>query len=354
VTLTEEDAMRKRQLLLGGGVLLAVTVCQGSRPACYGQQPRAILRAKGGPVHDVAFRPDGKTLAAACQDGTVELWEVLTAGRRAALRGHTDAVRCVACRGDGKLLASGSSDKTVRLWDVTTGKAKAVLRGHEFTVSCVAFSPDGRLLASAASDRVVLWDVDSGKEQASFRGLAAQAVAFAPDGKALACCGGSTVRLWEVPTGRHHDLLRRPGCHAVSVSFSPGGKLLAASSQTGGAWVWDVQAGKLRRLLREDWGGPLKERQFMSLLRFRRPLVFSPDGEKLALVGPSTIADAGVDITDVCLLDATARRPLAVLPGGARIPASLAFSPDARLLASAGLDGTIWLWDLQAIFKAQK
>ena len=43
---------------------------------------------------------------------------------------HDRSVSCVAFSPDGKTLASGSGDKTIKLWDVATGKEQATLKGH--------------------------------------------------------------------------------------------------------------------------------------------------------------------------------------------------------------------------------
>ena len=80
-------------------------------------------------------------------------------------------VCCVAFSPDGKTLASGSEDKTIKLWDVATGKEQATLKGHTEWVKSVAFSPDGKTLASGSGDSTIkLWDVATGKEQATLKG----------------------------------------------------------------------------------------------------------------------------------------------------------------------------------------
>ena len=71
-------------------------------------------------VEDVAFSPDGKTLAMASREGTVHLWDVATGKLLETLKGHSSAVDAVVFSPDGRTLASGGSDQTVRLWNVET------------------------------------------------------------------------------------------------------------------------------------------------------------------------------------------------------------------------------------------
>jgi WD40 repeat protein len=75
--------------------------------------------------------------------------EVKTRKVQATLKGHRDSVADVAFSPDGKTLASGSYDKTIKLWNVATGKELATLIEDWDPVHCVAFSPDGKTLAAA-------------------------------------------------------------------------------------------------------------------------------------------------------------------------------------------------------------
>lgn len=76
------------------------------------------------------------------------------------LRGHENSVFQVAFSPDGRTLATGGYDRTVRLWRSSDGALLQVLRGHMAEVTDLAFSADGRMLASSSLDHTVrLWQV---------------------------------------------------------------------------------------------------------------------------------------------------------------------------------------------------
>jgi WD40 repeat protein len=112
------------------------------------------------------FAPTGDRIAVTISlpggdAGTVEVWDTATGRKTATLAGHTAGVRDVAFAPDGATVATSGADGTVRLWDAESGAQTLVLDGHRGVVTSVAFSPDGSRLASASADGTVrVWALD--------------------------------------------------------------------------------------------------------------------------------------------------------------------------------------------------
>ncbi|MGM0556043.1 MAG: caspase family protein [Myxococcota bacterium] len=131
-------------------------------------------------VTSIAFDPNGGTLASSSVVGTIKLWDVATGKKLKTLGGHSDDVlgrqlvaacrRGGACPGsqvafspDGRTLASDHAGAQVKLWDVERGEALETLSGHRTSVTSIAFRPDGESLVSSSEDGTIKWwNLDDG------------------------------------------------------------------------------------------------------------------------------------------------------------------------------------------------
>ena len=79
------------------------------------------------PVSAVAFSPDSASLATACDDRSISLWN--PGGERLAFDArHNKKLRALLFSPDGNLLASGGDDRAARLWRLGTAKQAANLQ----------------------------------------------------------------------------------------------------------------------------------------------------------------------------------------------------------------------------------
>jgi WD40 repeat protein len=194
-------------------------------------------------VRAVAFSPNGKRVAAACDNGFVLVRDAQT-GRAVITLGRPEYGRltAVAFSPDGKMLAAGSAHKKVRLWDVVTGRETRVELDHPGAVTAVSFSPDGRLLLTAGQDGAVrLWDADSGKQVRVMEANGVRGAAFSPDGKLIVGAGpDGRLRGWQATTGEGPWSIVANTKGVNAVAFSPDGERLATAGADGEVRLWPV------------------------------------------------------------------------------------------------------------------
>jgi serine/threonine protein kinase len=163
------------------------------------EAPPVALRGHTGAVRGLAYSAGGALVISGSQDGTVRLWDAMTGARKGKLRARVGPVWDVAFSVTAKRLAiAGAAGLRLRQAD----SSMLVLTGHRGDVQCTAFSADGRFLASGGADGTVrLWQAEDSQELAVWEGHTGvvHAVVFAPDGRGVYSGGADgTLRLWSM------------------------------------------------------------------------------------------------------------------------------------------------------------
>jgi hypothetical protein len=240
---------------------------------------RAHLTGLPGPVHDLAFSPDGGSLALACglrgdRGGEVRLYPTLGGGRPRWAAPFLQRVTGVAYGPAGQFLMVARSDGTAsKLWALS-GAAQAAVWGQGRAGPnggrCrLALNADGTVLALAGPNGLALYDVGTPR-LLNMPGRAAQDVSFAEDGRLAVASDNGAVRIWDVSTNRELLVLRGPARAVRRVAFSRDGHRVAAVEQDGTVRVWDADTGEKLVALPEAKAGD-------------GGLAFSPDGRWLAV-----------------------------------------------------------------------
>jgi WD40 repeat protein len=324
-------------------------------------------------------------LASAGYDATARVWDPETGGgipeRRTAHVGVVNSVAFGIGAGGRPLLASAGYDGTVRVWDRDTGEPIITpLTWHNDAANSVAFGSGagGRpLLASAGYDGTVcVWDPDTGEPvTAPLRGHndSVNSVAFGTgaDGRPLLASAGddATIRLWDPDTGEPvtEPLTGDSGwVHSVAFGTGSGGRpLLASGASDGTIWVWDPDTGEpvaapLRRhndsvtsLASGATDGTIWGRDPVTGEPVTAPLRGHNDSVNSVALGTGAngrplLASAGDDAT-IRLWDPDTGESVTELTGHSELVRSVIFGagPGGRpLLVSGSADRTVRLWDL--------
>ena len=153
----------------------------------------------------------------------------------------------------------------------------------------------------------------------------ASAIALTPDGRTIATASfDGLIKFWEYPSLRLASEISRPGEKFVSISFRSDGQLLAATTEAGKAYVWQMNPRQLLTNFTGRW----------------TYAVFARSGPNLALCGGRVWGDSEGPLR---VWDSAREQDLRTWPeAGSRVD----WAPDGKRLFSGPVKDGIAYFDL--------
>ncbi|WP_375505011.1 caspase family protein, partial [uncultured Nostoc sp.] len=331
-----------------------------------------IWNTDQGEVKSISFSPDGKLLATTGAKGTVRIWNLDNFSEKPESKSLSVFNSCdknhvvwsVAFSPNGKRLASTGDNDTIRLWDREGNKWKENIlwnrKGNECKeninkssdpereqVTSVSFSPDGYKMATAKTDGTVrLWDLSGHKLCEKLKPYTSfntnqnkvWGMEFSPKGQKLVTAGeDGTVRLWNLhneldkckvnlkdaakDSPQELDKFEGHNGPVRSVSFNWEYQELASAGDDGSVRLWNLQGNESHKFK----VNPKDEPENATVEEI------SPNG-KLRATGN----EDGTVVWEN--LQSPAKSQIKTESKGSHVGPvkNLAFSPDSKLLASAG------------------
>jgi transcription initiation factor TFIID subunit 5 len=128
----------------------------------WSQEHIAPLRMFVGHDSDVdcgCFHPNGAYVFTA-GDKSVRMWDIMKGTCVRLFTGHVGNITALECAPDGKAVASADDQGTINLWDLATGRLLKRMRGHgKGGVWSLSWSVESTVLVSGGADMTVrTWD----------------------------------------------------------------------------------------------------------------------------------------------------------------------------------------------------
>lgn len=279
---------------------------------------------------------------------------------------HSNEVTSLAFNTDGNTLASISADHTLKLWDVASGRSTQTYQLDENYNSDAFFSRDLKLAALYYAGEVQLFDLKAGKVLYKIISPDSR-VAFNPAGTLFATNANPSITLWNAKNGAKVRTIG-PDLSQSPMLFSSDGQMLLSRMDINNGTLeypklvkWNVETGAMV-------GQVCSFPSFTSAVYGMQPennTVIIGDNEQVLLVDLTNgktlkkcttkdryctsrdgrrIAFYGHD--EIHIQDLQNFVPLRTI-SSPRVDSPAALSPDGRLLATAGENYSIKIWDTE-------
>jgi len=283
-----------------------------------GPQPYVVLSGEDEIISWLEYLPDGQRVVTGSWRGTMRVWNLESGGQEGTPIKHEGEISDLAVARHGTKIISSNRSGKVKVWDVKSHKLVEEWT-HPERDPVIAISPDDRLVA-VGGEHVAVYSMEGRRIHSIKVNVAVWSMRFSPDGNKLAC----GTHVYDVNSGR---LILGPLHEFITAVLwsRDGSRIFASDDRTIRCWNSDTgeQIG-------HPWTGHTHAIDSLSL---------SPDGSTLASVSE----DKTVRFWNATTGDPTGQHLQHDHASGVII---VRFSPSGESVASAGVDGKIYIWQV--------
>ncbi|MFH1812184.1 MAG: protein kinase [Pseudomonadota bacterium] len=298
------------------------------------EKPEKTFTEHTSGIASLEFSQDSSKLLSGSHDGTIEVSDVSSA-QSLNQWNSGELIFSLAFSGDEKSIASGGMDGTVRMWDVPQQGADTCLRGFSLPVKIVAFQRDvgnicgietgGRTLCFDSRTRRVSTEITPDEDSLL-------AIAISVDGRTIYLEDPRQVRILTVDISTGHRTVAglALGGEIESLGVSPDGSIGIACRYR--RPVESISFGSTNN--QNVFALPLLEEELQDCYR----VTFSRNGKRIAIYN--------YEKRELGIFNVSSGQNLASFGTGDCAMFAVEFSGDGKMVAAAGCDNLVRVWDV--------
>jgi WD40 repeat protein len=281
-------------------------------------------------VTSIAWSPNS-ILAASSAAGEVVLWQDDILTSLLSTSDRSQSIDCLAFSHDGKFLAASGQDSKVRIWRIKEEiELIATLGNKSKWIDKLSWSPTSNLLAFSLGRYVQIWNAEKQEMVTTlvFASSSVLGMSWRPNGQHLAIGGNQGVKIWETSNWDEDPYIVTMPAASIAIAWSGDSQYIASGNLDFTITV--LKWGSPHPWVMRGFPGKIRNLAWSESLNGKTPLLAASSVEGIAVWKK---AKREADGWNAYILD--------VHDG---VVQDLAFQPNSLLLASAGDDGWLCLW----------